>query len=215
MLSAAFGLGFVLGPALGDVFGAIDPRLPFWLAAGLSLLNAMYGLFVLPESLPRDRRAAFTWRHAIPTGSIALRRSNIELLGLSVVNFIGYVAHEALPTTFVLYAMYRYHWNARRIGFAIGTVGVCSALAGAGMVPRLVAKFGERRVMLAGVWFNALAFVTYGLGPTGLIFRAAIPIGGIGGLSGPPMQGLMTRQVKPTERGQLQGHSAAFAAWPS
>ena len=108
MLSAAFGLGFVLGPALGGVFGKIDPRLPFWVAAGLSLLNAIYGLFVLPESLPHDRRAAFGWHRANPMGSITLLRSNIELLGLSMVNFIGYVAHEALPTTFVLYAMYRY-----------------------------------------------------------------------------------------------------------
>jgi DHA1 family tetracycline resistance protein-like MFS transporter len=205
MLSAAFGLGFVLGPALGGVFGEIDPRLPFWVAAGLSLLNATYGLLVLPESLPHDRRAAFAWQRANPIGSIKLLRSNIELLGLSVVNFIGYVAHEALPTTFVLYAMYRYQWNARMIGFAIATVGVCSALAGAAMVQPLVAKFGERRVMLAGLSFNFGGFITYALAPTGLIFWAAIPIGGMGGLSGPPMQGLMTRQVKPTEQGQLQG----------
>src|SRR6202022_2010585 len=113
MLSAAFGLGFVLGPALGGVLGNIDPRLPFWVAAGLSLLNAMYGLFVLPESLTRGRRAAFAWRRANPLGSITLLRSNSELLGLSVVNFLGFIAHEALPTTFVLYAMYRYPWNAR------------------------------------------------------------------------------------------------------
>lgn len=205
MLSAAFGLGFVLGPALGGVFGAIDPRLPFWVAAGLSLLNAIYGLFVLPESLPHDRRAAFAWHRANPMGSITLLRSNIELLGLSVVNFIGYVAHEALPTTFVLYAMYRYQWNARMVGLAIATVGVCSALVGAGMVQPLVAKFGERRVMLTGLWFTVAGFITYGLAPTGLIFWAAIPIGGMGGLYGPPMQGLMTRQVQPTEQGQLQG----------
>ena len=205
MLSAAFGLGFVLGPALGGVFGEIDPRLPFWVAAGLSLLNATYGLFVLPESLPRDHRAAFAWHRANPVGSITLLRSNIVLLGLSAVNFIGYVAHEALPTTFVLYAMYRYQWNARMVGLAIATVGVCSALVGAGMVQPLVAKFGERRVMLSGLWFTVAGFVTYGLAPTGLVFWAAIPIGGMGGLYGPPMQGLMTRQVQPTEQGQLQG----------
>ncbi len=204
MLSAAFGLGFVLGPALGGVLGEMDPRLPFWVAAGLSLLNAMYGLFVLPESLTRDRRAEFVWRRANPFGSITLLSSNIELLGLSVVNFLGFIAHEALPTTFVLYAMYRYQWNARMVGLAIATVGVCSALVGAGMVQPLVAKFGERRVMLAGLLFNLAGFICYGLAPTGLIFWAAIPIGAMGGLIGPPMQGLMTRQVKPTEQGQLQ-----------
>jgi DHA1 family tetracycline resistance protein-like MFS transporter len=205
MLSAAFGLGFVLGPALGGVFGEIDPRLPFWVAAGLSLLNATYGLFVLPESLAHDRRAIFKWQRANPIGSLTLLRSNFELLGLAVVMFISYIAHEALPTTFVLYAMYRYHWNARMIGLAIATVGVCSALVGAGMVQPLVAKFGERRTMLTGLWFNAAGFITYALAPTGLIFWSAIPLGAMGGLSGPPMQGLMTRQVTPTEQGQLQG----------
>ena len=132
MLSAAFGLGFVLGPALGGVLGEIDPRLPFWVAAGLSLLNAMYGLFVLPESLAHDHRSIFKWQRANPIGSLTLLRSNFELLALAVVMFISYIAHEALPTTFVLYAMYRYHWNARMIGLAIATVGVCSALVGAG-----------------------------------------------------------------------------------
>jgi len=205
MLSAAFGLGFVLGPALGGVFGEIDPRLPFWVAAGLSLLNAMYGLFVLPESLAKDHRAIFKWQRANPIGSLRLLRSNSELLGLAVVMFISYIAHEALPTTFVLYAMYRYHWNARMIGLAIATVGVCSALVGAGMVQPLVAKFGERRAMLTGLWFNVAGFIAYALAPTGLIFWSAIALGALGGLSGPPMQGLMTRQVAPTEQGQLQG----------
>jgi DHA1 family tetracycline resistance protein-like MFS transporter len=205
MISAAFGLGFVLGPALGGVLGNIDPRLPFWVAAGLSLLNAMYGLFVLPESLARDRREAFSWRRANPLGSIKLLRSHAELFGLSAVNFLTSVAHEALPTTFVLYAMYRYGWNARMVGLAIATVGVCSALVGAGMVQPLVARFGDRRVMLGGMWFNLAAFVIYGLAPTGLLFWSGIPIGGLGGLSNPPMQSLMTRRVKETEQGQLQG----------
>ncbi len=205
MISAAFGLGFVLGPAVGGVLGNIDPRLPFWVAAGLSLLNAMYGLLVLPESLSRDRREAFSWQRANPMGSIKLLRSHAELLGLSTVSFFSSIAHEALPTTFVLYAMYRYGWNARMVGLAIATVGVCSALVGAGMVQPLVAKFGDRRVMLCGMWFNLAGFLIYGLAPTGLLFWTGIPIGGLGGLSSPPMQSLMTRRVKETEQGQLQG----------
>ena len=205
MLSAGFGLGFILGPALGGVLGNIDPRLPFWVAAGLSLLNAMYGMFVLPESLPQDRRVAFSWQRANPIGSIKLLRSHAELLGLSTVTFLTNIAHEALPTTFVLYAMYRYGWNQRTIGLAIATVGVCSALVGAGMVQPLVARFGDRRVMLGGMWFNLAGFLIYGLAPTGLLFWTGVPIGGLGGLSGPPMQSLMTRRVKETEQGQLQG----------
>jgi len=205
MISGAFGLGFVLGPAMGGVLGNIDPRLPFWVAAGLSLLNAMYGLFVLPESLPRDRREAFSWQRANPLGSIKLLRSHAELFGLSAVNFLSSIAHEALPTTFVLYAMYRYGWNARTIGLAMATVGVCSVVVGVGMVRPLVAKFGDRRVMLGGMWFNLAGFIVYGLAPTGLWFWTGIPVGGLGGLSNPTMQSLMTRRVKETEQGQLQG----------
>ncbi len=205
MISAAFGLGFVLGPALGGVFGSINPRLPFWIAAGLSLLNAMYGLLVLPESLPRDRREAFNWRRANSIGSIKLLHSHMELLALSSVSFLTSIAHEALPTTFVLYAMYRYRWNERLVGLAIASVGVCTAAVGAGMVQPLVARFGDRRVMLSGMVFNFAAFLVYGLAPTGLLFWTGLPVGSLGGLSNPPMQSLMTRRVKPTEQGQLQG----------
>ncbi|MBV8451823.1 MAG: TCR/Tet family MFS transporter [Deltaproteobacteria bacterium] len=212
MISAAFGLGFVLGPALGGVFGNSNPRLPFWIAAGLSLLNAMYGLLVLPESLPCDRREAFNWRRANPLGSIKLLRSHAELLSLSSVSFLTSVAHEALPTTFVLYAMYRYGWNERIVGLAIASVGACSALVGAGMVQPLVTRLGDRRVMLAGMLFNLAGFLIYGLAGTGLMFWTGIPIGCLGGLSNPPMQSLMTRRVKATEQGQLQGALSSLRA---
>ncbi len=107
LLGAAFGLGFVVGPALGGMLGAWGPRLPFWTAATLSLLNGLYGLFILPESLPRDRRTPFNWRRANPVGSLTLLRSHPRLFGLAGANFLAYVAHNALPTTFVLYAGYR------------------------------------------------------------------------------------------------------------
>ncbi|HEV2171382.1 MAG TPA: TCR/Tet family MFS transporter [Candidatus Binatus sp.] len=205
MLSAAFGLGFVVGPAIGGVLGNIDPRLPFWVAAGFSFLNYMYGLLVLPESLPVERRERFSWRRANPVGSLKLLRSHRELFGLAIVNFVGSIAHEALPTTFVLYAMYRYGWNERMVGLAIAAVGVCSAVVGAGLVEPVVARFGERRAMLAGLLFGTAGFTIYGLAATGAIFWAALPVTALWGLSGPPMQGMMTRHVPPSEQGQLQG----------
>ena len=205
MLSAAFGLGFVLGPALGGVLGNIDPRLPFWVAAGLSLLNAMYGFFVLPESLPPERREAFAWRRANPMGSLTLLRSHAELFGLAIVNFIGNVAHEALPTTFVLYAMYRYGWNESTVGIAFAAVGICSAIVGAGMVQPMVARLGERRVVLAGLICGVAGFAVYGIAWSATIFWIGVPVNALWGLSGPPMQGMMTRRVKTSEQGQLQG----------
>lgn len=205
MMSAAFGLGFVVGPAIGGVLGNINPRLPFWVAAGFSFLNFGYGLLVLPESLSLERRERFSWHRANPLGSLKLLRSHRELFGLAIVNFVGSVAHEALPTIFVLYAMYRYGWNERTVGLAIAAVGLCSALVGAGLVEPVVARFGERRTMLAGLLFGTAGFVIYGVAYTGAIFWAGLPLAALWGLSGPPMQGMMTRHVGASEQGQLQG----------
>ncbi|MFO0995591.1 MAG: MFS transporter, partial [Alphaproteobacteria bacterium] len=119
LIGAAFGIGFVLGPALGGLLGAIDARLPFWAAAGLSLANGLYGLFILPESLPRAKRAAFSWTRANPLGSLALLRSHPVLLGLSGVLFVQNLAHVVLPSTFVLYAIYRYGWDERMVGLTL------------------------------------------------------------------------------------------------
>ncbi len=205
MLSAAFGLGFVVGPALGGVLGSIGPRLPFWVAAGLSLVNWTYGLFVLPESLPPERRADFAWRRANPAGSLGLLGSHPELLGLASVHFVTNVAHEALPTTFVLYAGYRYAWDARAVGLAIAGIGVCSAVVGAGLVQPVVTRFGERRVLLAGLLFGVAGFAIYGLASSGAAFCAGVPLTALWGLHGPAMQGLMTRRVAASAQGQLQG----------
>ena len=205
MMSAAFGLGFVVGPAIGGVLGNIDPRLPFWVAAGFSFLNFGYGLLVLPESLSLERRERFSWQRANPMGSLKLLRSHRELFGLAIVNFVGSIAHEALPTIFVLYAMYRYGWNERTVGLAIAAVGLCSAVVGAGLVEPVVARFGERRTMLAGLLFGTAGFLVYGMASTGAIFWGGLPLAALWGLSGPPMQGMMTRHVGASEQGQLQG----------
>lgn len=119
MLGAAFGLGFILGPALGGVLGAVDPRLPFWVAAAFSLLNFLYGLFVLPEPLPEARRAPFSWRRANPVGALTLLRSHPALMGLAAVHFMHRVAHDVLPSTFVLYTSYRYAWDERMVGVTL------------------------------------------------------------------------------------------------
>lgn len=201
----AFGLGFVLGPALGGLLGSVDPRLPFWVAAGLSLANAMYGLFVLPESLPPDQRRAFDWRRANPLGSLKLLRSHPELSALAFVVFLSNLAHAALPATFVLYGGYRYGWDARDVGLVLACVGVCSAIVQGALVGPAVRRLGERRVLLTGLTFGALGFFAYGLAPTGRLFLAAVPVVALWGLASPAAQGLMTRHIGPSEQGALQG----------
>jgi DHA1 family tetracycline resistance protein-like MFS transporter len=205
MLGAAFGLGFVLGPALGGLLGSLGPRVPFWVAAGMSLANALYGLLVLPESLPPERRAAFAWRRASPLGSLALLRSHPELSGLAAVVFLHRLAHDVLPSTFVLYASYRYGWDTRAVGLTMAAMGVCGMVVSGGLVEPIVSRLGERRVLLAALLFGAAAFSTYGLAPTGAIALLGIPLQALWGLSSPTLQGLMTRLVPASEQGQLQG----------
>jgi len=205
LIGAAFGIGFVLGPALGGVLGAVNPRLPFWVAGGLSLANAMYGLFVLPESLPVERRAGFAWQRANPVGALNLLRSHPELFGLAAANLLSYLAHEVLPSTFVLYATYRYGWGARTLGLTLAAVGVCAAVVQGGMVGPIVARLGERKALLAGLLCGILGFATFGLAPAGAMFWLGIPLIALWGLSGPAAQGLMTRRVEASEQGHLQG----------
>jgi MFS transporter, DHA1 family, tetracycline resistance protein len=201
----AFGLGFVLGPALGGLLGSVDPRLPFWVAAALSLANALYGLFILPESLPPEKRRAFDWRRANPLGSLRLLSSHPELSGLAVVVFLSNLAHAALPATFVLYAGYRYGWDARDVGLVLASVGICSAIVQGAVVGPAVRRLGERRVLLTGLACGAIGFFAYGLAPTGVLFLAAVPVVALWGLASPAAQGLMTRHIGPTEQGALQG----------
>jgi MFS transporter, DHA1 family, tetracycline resistance protein len=211
-IGAAFGLGFVLGPAIGGLLGSADPRLPFWVAAAFSLANAAYGYFVLPESLPKERRSAFTLKKANPIGSLQLLASSAELTGLALVNFIYQLAHAVLPAVFVLYAGYRYQWDARAVGLALAAVGVCSAIVQGGLIKPVVARFGERRTLIAGLLFGAVGMSLYGLAPTGQLVMLTIPIMAMWGLANPAAQGLMTRLVKPAEQGQLQGANASLTA---
>lgn len=210
ILGAAFGLGFVLGPALGGVLGSVSPRLPFWAAAAMTLTNAMYGLFILPESLPRELRRPFSWARANPLGSLRLLRSHHELWGLATVNFLYFLSHQVLQSVFVLYASYRYSWSQQTVGLTLAAVGVGSMIVQGGLVRPIVKAIGERRALFLGLSSGALGMLWWGLAPTGPWFWAAIPFGSLMGLYGPSAQGLMTRRVGPSEYGQLQGASSSI-----
>ena len=210
LLGAGFGIGFVLGPALGGLTGAIDPRLPFWIAAGLSLVNALYGFFVLPESLPPERRAPFVWRRANPVGALALLRSQAPLIGLASVNFLGNLAHAALPSVGVLYMMYRYGWTERTVGLTMAGVGVAAIVVQGGVIGPAVKQFGERRALIVGLAFGVAGFAVFGLAPTGPLFWLGIPLMALWGLANPSAQGLMSRRIGPHQQGQLQGANASL-----
>lgn len=211
LLGAAFGIGFVVGPAIGGWLGQHDPRLPFWVAGAGSLLNAGYGLLVLPESLaPEKRQARLQWKNANPLGALRLLRSHTELLGLAAVNFLGYVAHEIYLTVWILYVMYRFSWDQRMVGMGLATVGVCQILCSALLVGPIVRKLGERRALLAGIAFAALGFAMYGWAGSSWMIFAAIVVNSLWSLAGPTSQSLMTERVPASAQGELQGAIASM-----
>jgi DHA1 family tetracycline resistance protein-like MFS transporter len=210
MLGVAFGAGFVLGPAIGGLTGAVDPRLPFWIAAALSLINALYGWLILPESLPARSRMAFAWRRANPLGSLKLLRSNRELLGLASVNFLNMLAHAVLPNMGVLYMLYRYGWDERTVGLVMAGVGVCSMVVQGGLIGPVVKRFGERNALIAGLMFGTAGFFVHGIAPTGTIFLIGVPLIALWGIANASSLGLMSRRVGADEQGQLQGANASI-----
>ena len=210
MIGAAFGAGFIIGPALGGLLGSDDPRLPFWVAAGFSLVNAAYGVLVLPESLPLSKRALFSWRRANPLGSLTLLRSHRELFGLASASFLNSLAHAALPSVTVLYMTFRYGWDARMIGFSMTFIGACALVVQGGLIGRFVAHFGDRAALITGLAFGVAGFAAFGLAWTGTLFWIGIPILALWGLGGAAIQALMTKRVSAHEQGQLQGANASL-----
>jgi DHA1 family tetracycline resistance protein-like MFS transporter len=210
LLSAAFGLGFIVGPALGGLAGSVDPRLPFWVAAALSVANFLYGLLVLPESLPPERRARFEWRRANPIAALALLRQHAEVWPLAGVAFLSYWAHEALPSTYVLYTGFRFGWDERTVGLALAAMGVASVAVQGGLIRPVVARLGERRSLLLGITFGVGSFLVHGLAPTATLFCLGIPLLSLWGLWTPSLQAIVSRGMDASEQGRLQGALAAL-----
>ena len=206
MLTSAFSFGFILGPTLGGFLGDINIRLPFFVAAGMTTLNWLYGLFILPESLPPERRApAFQWSRANPLGSARLLLAHPGLLSLAAVAFLFQLAQIVLPQVFVLYTTYRYHWSMSVLGTTFLITGVMGVIVQMFLVGPAVKRFGERRLVLIGCAAGALGFAWYGTANTGWIYLAAAPIFAFSGFLMPGVQGLMSQRVPPNQQGQLQG----------
>jgi DHA1 family tetracycline resistance protein-like MFS transporter len=218
MIGVAFGLGFILGPGIGGPLGDISPRLPFWVAAGFSLANWLYGYIFVPESLRQEHRKIFTLRRANPIGSLALLRSHPELWKLASLQFLAYVSHEVF-VIWALYAIYRFAWNQTTIGISLALVGVFAAAISGGLTGRIVAWLGERRTLYIGQLFGALGMVIAGLARTGTFYIVSIPVISVWNISFPAAQGMMTHRVSEREQGELQGaiqslRSIAFIIGP-
>lgn len=205
LIGAAFSGGFVLGPLLGGFLGEISPRAPFWFAAGLSGVAFLYGLLILPESLKPENRMAFSWSRANPFGAMKLLASHPELSGLAVVNFLLYFAHHVFSAVFVLYAGYRYGWGPWEVGALLALVGVLDMCVQGFLVGPAVKRFGDRAVMVFGLFGGAIGIAWMGLAPDTLTFTLAMFPNALWGLAMPTIQSLMTQRVSESEQGQLQG----------
>lgn len=213
MLGAAFGIGFVVGPALGSLLSGFDLRAPFWGAAALALCNFLYGLWVLPESLtPAQRSSRFDWRSATAFGSFRNLRRYPQVTGLAIVSFLMNTAHYVLPSTIVLYTDYRYHWGARSVGLLLAAVGVSNAIVQANLAGKIIRRVGEMRALLIGAGCGAIGFSVYGCASTGIGFLLGIPLQAFWGLCGPATQSLLSRQVAANEQGRLQGAVASLTS---
>ena len=205
IMGSAFGVGFVLGPTIGGILGEHNLRWPFLAAAALCAINWVYGLVVLPESLPPERRSPIDWARANPVGSLLFLRSTPNLLGLASVGLLFQLGFTVLPTIFVLYTGYRYGWTPQILGFTFMATGVSQIIVQAFLVGPAVRRLGERGAALVGLSAGALAFVIYGLAPTGWIYLCAVPIFALTGFVNPGLISLMSQRVGPTHQGQLQG----------
>lgn len=210
LFGAAWGFGFIVGPAVGGILGAYGLRIPFWVAAALTLINVAYGFFILPESLVPENRSTFSWRKANPLGSLKLLRSHPELLGLASVLLIYQLAHQVFPSVFVLYAGYRYSWGPEIVGMTLTVVGVASVIMQGYIVRKTAPLLGERKMLFIALVFGALGYLIYGVANTGWLFWGAIPVFALVGYFSPAIQSLMTRRVGPSEQGQLQGANSSL-----
>ena len=215
MMGAAFSFGFLAGPVLGGflagpamtkILGDFALRVPFLVAAVLTTANWLYGYFILPESLPVERRmTTFDWSRANPIGALGFLRAHGELLGLASTGFLFQFAHSVLPSIFVLYAGYRYHWGSDLVGLTMLLTGALGIFVQFVLVAPVVKRIGERGAVLLGALGGAAGFTLYGLAPTGTAYVASAFVFAIMSFMQPGLQGLMTRKVGPMEQGRLQG----------
>lgn len=205
VLSAAFGVGFILGPALGGLLGALGPRAPFFAAATLSLLNFAYGLAILPESLPPERRRAFHWKRANPLGTVLEMRRHPVVLGLLGALFLWMVGHQVMPATWSFYTKFRFGWSEAMIGASLAAAGLAMAVSQAGLMRLIVPRLGERRVALAGIAIATLGYVGYATATAGWMMFAWLGTWLFGALVMPVTNALMSHRIAADAQGELQG----------
>jgi DHA1 family tetracycline resistance protein-like MFS transporter len=212
LISAGFGMGFILGPLLGGLLGDLDPRAPFVAAACLAALNFAFGWFVLPESLPEDRRRPFDWRRANPAGGLmkigelpGVRPLLLVMLAYQISNFV-------YPAIWAYWTQTNFGWDARLVGASLAAYGVAMAVVQGGLIRAILPRLGETRAVFWGLILNTVCLVIYGVMQEGWMVWVLIPISAVGAIVAPAMQGVMSRAASGDQQGELQGVLASISA---
>jgi DHA1 family tetracycline resistance protein-like MFS transporter len=210
MVGAAFGLGFVLGPAIGGLLGEFGPRAPFFAAATLAGLNFVYGFFVLPESLPVERRRAFSLARANPLGTLRALQATKNVLPLALAAFVWQLSFQVYPSTWSYYAIAKFNLSPRAIGGTLALSGVSMSIVQGLLTGRLVKSLGEVRTAPLGVTAGMLTFVAYAFVPESWMLYPVLAVGGLAGMAMPSINALMSKEVGPERQGELQGGLASL-----
>ena len=205
MIGAAFGLGFIVGPLIGGLLGEYGTRIPFFVAAGLSLANWLYGLVVLPESLPKEKRRQFDWKRTNPVGNVKNLGRYPILISLFIAFFILYIAGHAVQSNWSFFGSEVFGWKAMDIGLSLAVVGVSVAIVQAVLIRVAVQKLGQKRTVHLGMIFNALGLTLFALATQEWMIYGFLVVYVMGGLAGPTLQGIMSSTVPDTEQGELMG----------
>ena len=210
LIGAAFGLGFIIGPSLAALLVGYGIRAPFFAAAGLSLLNCLYGFFVLPESLSAQNRRAFSWRRANPVGSFQALRRYRSLLALIAALAFLYIAGQVMQSVWGYFTMLRFGWDARMVGISLTIVGLAVAVVQGGLIRLIIPKIGQKRAVFVGMGFYVLSLLGFAFATQGWMALLLVIPYAFAGITGPAIQGIISGQVPPNEQGELQGALASL-----
>lgn len=205
LVGVAFGLGFIIGPLIGGLLGSFGSRVPFLVSAGLTLLNWLYGYFVLPESLPVDKRRPFDWKRANPIGSLKQMGKYPAIAGLVLSLVLIYLAAHAVQTTWSYYSMEKFNWHEREVGISLSVVGVMVAIVQGGLIRKTMPLLGKERSVYIGLLLYSVGMILFAVATEGWMMYAFTVVYCLGGIAGPALQGIISNHVPPTEQGELQG----------
>jgi len=205
MVGAAFGLGFVIGPALGGLLAGLGTRTPFYAAAILCLVNCLYGYFVLPESLSKENRRAFHWKRANPLGSLQLLKRYPAIGGLAFSFFLIYLASQAVQGNWNFFTIYRFNWSEKMVGISLAVVGLLVGVVQGGLIRIINPRLGNEKSIYAGLLLYSLGLVLFAFATEGWMMFAFLVPYCLGGIAGPALQATLAEHVPANEQGELQG----------